>query len=173
MANTELVYKVSAKVLGEDIFNSYAEDYNTRLIVQKTMYVFQEAAKKDLFGYSWYVAGPYSPKVTDIIYNSVIPNLEVKRHVWNNLEFSAQGSERVKKVEKFLTYSEKERADTNLDKSGFYELIVSMLYLHNNYHTDKDATSEKLKSAKSGKFDCLVIEKVVNNYWQRIEAFAA
>lgn len=173
MANKELVYKVATEVLGDGIFNSFTEDYATRLLVQKAIYVFQETTKKDLFGYSWYVAGPYSPKVTDIAYNYIIPNIETKKTEWSNLEFSEQGITRLEKVKSFLEITKSDLDKIGLQKMDFYELMASMLYLYDNYHTDKSGTLEKLKAAKGEKFGNAAIETIVNNYWQRIGAFAA
>jgi hypothetical protein len=93
--------------------------------------------------------------------------------VWSNIEFSDQGLERVKKVQAFLNFLEEDKKKTGLEKSAFFELMASMLYLHDSYRTNKIDTFEKLKLAKGDKFGVSIIENIVEHYWHRIEAFSS
>jgi hypothetical protein len=171
MANAGLIFKVAAEVLGAEIFDDFADNYQTRLLIQITMYLFQEAAKKDMFGYSWYVAGPYSPNVANTVYHTILPNLDNARDKWNAVPFSDKGKERIEKVKAYLCYDETITAK-ELDKAGFYELMASMLYQY-HYARGKDETKERLRLTKGEKFDPRIIEDIINNYWDRLQTFVA
>jgi hypothetical protein len=170
MGTTELIYKVSTKVLGDDIFDYFKDDYETRLLIQKTMYVFQESTKKDLFHYSWYFAGPYSSYVANIAYHSILPNLDTKKSLWNDISFSNIGNNKTEQVINYLCYDNSRI--TNLSKVEFYELMASMLYLY-YYNRAFDETKKRLYRAKKNRFDEQIIYFVVDNFWDRLEQFVA
>ena len=170
MPSTEMVFKVLTELLGEDVFNDFASNYEKRLLVQKALYVYQEASQKDLFGYSWYVAGPYSPTVSSIIYHSLIPEINIKRTEWDTIEFSDVALERIDKVKAYLSYDIVDNDVNQVEKTAAYELLASMLYM-SKYGKSQDIVCEKLIQTKGKKFGNEKVKSFVSQNWPRLEKF--
>lgn len=64
MLPEKVVYKVISELIGEEVLERYKGDYESRIIVQKLIYIFQEISDEQGFNYSWYMIGPYSTQLT-------------------------------------------------------------------------------------------------------------
>lgn len=49
----------------------FEDDFNSRLILQKTVYLMQEFGLNRGYYFSWYIHGPYSPALTRELYDLV------------------------------------------------------------------------------------------------------
>ncbi len=110
------------------------ENFDDRLICQKKIYLLQSLGTDLGYTYNWYVRGPYSPSLTNYIYN----NLEVL----SNSDFS--------------NHKLSMTAETNIDRvnglvdlkgdfviASWYELLASLLYIHNNRGSWKIGEDDK------------------------------
>ena len=57
---------------------SYMSDFNSRLILQKTIYLMQEFGLNIGYPFSWYLRGPYSPNLTRDAYELVKNYVEIQ-----------------------------------------------------------------------------------------------
>ena len=58
------------------------ENFDDRLICQKKIYLLQSLGTDLGYTYNWYVRGPYSPSLTNYIYNNleVLSNSDFSNH---------------------------------------------------------------------------------------------
>lgn len=59
------------KRIGNFDSTTYESDFNSRLILQKTVYLMQEFGLNIGYSFSWYLHGPYSPNLTRDTYTMV------------------------------------------------------------------------------------------------------
>lgn len=100
------------------------DTFEERIIYQKKIYMLQSAGLNLGYDYSWYLKGPYSPRLTTYIYD----NLDVL----SSLDFTTYNlkedvAERVSKINNF-----DKSKPPNLRNDEWYELLASLLFLHNN-----------------------------------------
>lgn len=100
------------------------DTFDDRLICQKKVYLL-EALGTDLgYTYNWYVRGPYSPSLTNYVYN----NIEVlNANDFSKYKLSKSAEENVERVNSLV---EKKKQD--LDISSWYELLASLIYICKN-----------------------------------------
>jgi uncharacterized protein YwgA len=140
-----LIYKLVDQILGNGILNTYTEDFSSRLMVQKAIYISQEISKKNFGGdFSWYLNGPYSPSLSRIIYKHIIPDLPML--FVSKIELNETGQ---KLVQSTTTFFEYDYQQLGLTKSKWYELIASVHYLSKeNKTTNAESLTQMLFELK-------------------------
>ncbi|MPM23019.1 hypothetical protein SDC9_69481 [bioreactor metagenome] len=172
MLPNNLLYKLVQEALGKEVIENYEESFTNRLLVQKLVYMFQELNQIKRYEYSWYLAGPYSKKLTSQIYNMVLFLDENDKRQWSQLRFSSKGQDYIKKVTDFFKVDEAELKEYNLTKSDWFELMASLYYLkQRDKIKDKDILVNSLLKAKD-KFRLEQIKFAVDKYGNRL-GFAA
>lgn len=113
-----------------------------RLICQKKMYLLQSLGTDLGYKFDWYVRGPYSPSLTNYVYN----NLDVlSSNDFEKYKLSESAEKNVSVVNSLVGYK---KAD--LGEVSWYELLASLLYII------KNRESWKVDDNKSSLFSALV-----------------
>lgn len=100
------------------------DSFDARLICQKKIYLLQSLGTNLGYTYNWYVRGPYSPALTSYIY----ANLDVlSSNDFSEYNLIGETEENIRRVNELET---KKRAD--FTTASWYELLASLLYIHNN-----------------------------------------
>lgn len=100
------------------------ESFDDRLICQKKIYLLQSLGTDLGYSYNWYVRGPYSPALTNYIYT----NLDVLASGdFSNYRLSESAEGNIGRVNGLL---KEKRQD--FKEASWYELLASLLYIHNN-----------------------------------------
>lgn len=98
--------------------------FDERLICQKKIYLLQALGTNLGYSYNWYVRGPYSPELTNYIYN----NLDVlSSNDFSSYELAEVPQKNVNKVNGLIN----EKPD-NMSSASWYELLASLLYMDKN-----------------------------------------
>ena len=100
------------------------DSFDDRLICQKKIYLLQSLGTNLGYAYNWYVRGPYSPALTSYLYG----NLDVLAS--NDFSDCKLADTAEKNVHCVNGLKERKRAD--LTTASWYELLASLLYIHNN-----------------------------------------
>ena len=119
--------------------------FDDRLICQKKIYLLQALGTDLGYTYNWYVRGPYSPSLTNYVYN----NLDVlENNDFSNYRLSSKAQANVDKVNRLID-------DIRQDfyEASWYEILASLLYINNNRESwgitnDKGELYETLIKAK-------------------------
>lgn len=116
------------------------DSFDDRLICQKKMYLLQSLGTDLGYSYNWYIRGPYSPSLTNYVYN----NLDVLSS--NDFEKYKLSESAEKNVSVVNSLIEDKRAD--LGEASWYELLASLLYIIKNRESWKvDDNNSSLFSA--------------------------
>ncbi len=122
---------VIEKTFGDNYFKKYTEKFETRLMVQKVLYILthSQASKKIKFPYRWtfYLHGPYSSEIAHMIY--YIAELEKSERG----EFEELTSEETKIIEIFKEFRNKLIhicKPENLTGKHF-EMLATLIYIAN------------------------------------------
>lgn len=100
------------------------ESFDERLICQKKIYLLQSLGTNLGYTYNWYVRGPYSPALTTYIYANLDVLASNDFSDYKLAEMAERNIQRVNNLEK------KKRSD--FTTVSWYELLASLLYIHNN-----------------------------------------
>lgn len=121
------------------------ESFDDRLMSQKKIYLLQSLGTDLGYTYNWYVHGPYSPSLTNNIYN----NLEVLiSSDFSEYHLSETAENNIEKVNSLI-----EDKKPELAAASWYELLASLLYIYNNKN------SWKVDDNKKSLFDALMKQK--------------
>lgn len=148
MMPTEALYKIINEFIPGDI-ETFERSYESRLKVQKLVYLFEEIRGVNTYGHSWYLAGPYSSALTSQMYNSLLKADSEQRNKWDSLEFLPSIKEVNDSLNKFIC--EAKLVDETLNETKLYELLASVWYIIKKYKFKTDDTQtikEKLLLAK-------------------------
>jgi uncharacterized protein YwgA len=116
------------------------ESFDDRLICQKKIYLLQSLGTDLGYTYNWYVRGPYSPSLTNYVYN----NLDVLSS--NDFSAYSLSPDAEKNIERVNALLEDKREDFGI--VSWYELLASLLYIFNNRRSWKiDEESNTLSGA--------------------------
>lgn len=100
------------------------DSFDDRLICQKKIYLLQALGTDLGYTYNWYVRGPYSPSLTNYVYN----NLEVlQSNDFAKYKLAGVAAENVNKVNSLIDDIRKD-----FYQSSWYEILASLLYINNN-----------------------------------------
>lgn len=128
------------------------ETFDERLICQKKMYLLEGLGTDLGYSYNWYVRGPYSPSLTNYVYN----NLEVlSANDFGQYKLSQTAEKHVEQVNSLL-----EQKKQDMGEAAWYELLASLFYISNNKQ------SWKIDDKKESLFDILMKYKPQYNVQQ-------
>lgn len=100
------------------------DTFDERLTCQKKLYLLEGLGTDLGYTYNWYVRGPYSPSLSNYVYN----NLEVLRATdFSDYKLSKTAERHIEQVNSLL---EKKRQD--MGESAWYELLASLFYISKN-----------------------------------------
>lgn len=135
------------------------DSFDDRLICQKKIYLLQSLGTDLGYTYNWYVRGPYSPSLTNYVYN----NLEVlSSNDFSGYSLSPTAKNNIDRVNALL---EDKRVD--FGAASWYELLASLLYIFNN------SASWKIGEEGNTLFGVLIKQKPQYNEEQCAYAFGA
>lgn len=100
------------------------ESFDDRLICQKKVYLLQSLGTDLGYSYNWYVRGPYSPALTNYVYN----NLDVLAS--ENFDECKLSMKAQKNIDSVNGLADDKRPELNI--ASWYELLASLLYIDNN-----------------------------------------
>lgn len=148
MMPTEALYKIIKEFI-PDAINDFQRNYDSRLKVQKLIYLFEEIRGVNSYRHSWYLAGPYSSTLTSQVYNSLLQAEPVQRNKWDDLEFTKP----IKEVNDSLHSLIREAVsiEPSLNETMLFELLASVWYIIRKYKFntgDCQKIKEKLLLAK-------------------------
>ena len=109
--------------------------FDDRLICQKKMYLLQSLGTNLGYTYNWYVRGPYSPALTSYLYS----NLDV---LASNDFSDCKLAETAEKNIQCVNRLEKGKR-SGFTTASWYELLASLLYIHNNRESWKIGQEER------------------------------
>ena len=147
------MYKRQEQSLGKSYFLKYPNHFNTRIIVQKTLYLLTHGLSnpKISLPYRWnfYLRGPYSSGIAHMIYHMinfkddvVDTPIELEKNFKNSLNhFHEFKGELDSIINKYKKYSKIYNAD-------IYELLATLIYISQQIGSDKDKLFGKLKQFK-------------------------
>jgi len=103
------------------------ESFADRLICQKKIYLLQVLGSDLGYKYNWYIHGPYSPTLTNYMYNNinVLLTLDLEKY-----ELSTQTLENINAVNRL---QDNIREDFNV--CSWYELLASIVYINENRYS--------------------------------------
>lgn len=145
MIPTKALYKLVTEFI-PDALETYESNYNTRLKVQKLVYLFEESRGTNTYGFSWYLAGPYSSVLTNQVFNSLLKADPKEIDEWRNLEFTDSINALIGSV-KDLIKSAKDK-NNQLEESQLFELLASIAYIKENM-TSLGADEEQFQKIKN------------------------
>lgn len=169
------LYKIIESALDETSIKNYIEDFSSRVIVQKVLYILSHGKsnpKLDLpYKWSFYLHGPYSSDIAHMLYHI--------NDFWNELkdktiELNKEDNKVIKFFKDFkknLDTLKKENNDLNrISEAELYEILATLIYiakqigkeeiiLINKLKTMKPELSEKMTSSVSNS-----IYHLLNNY---------
>lgn len=138
-----LIYKRRFNMENIDIANGLIfqkmriskDSFDDRLICQKKVYLLQSLGTDLGYSYNWYVRGPYSPSLTNYVYN----NLDVlTSENFSDYKLSVIAKKNVDKVNDLVRDK-----ITELSVVSWYELLASLLYIDNNRESWKIDKTDK------------------------------
>lgn len=101
------------------------DSFDERLICQKKIYLLQSLGTNLGYTYNWYVRGPYSPVLTTYIY----ANLDVLTSSdFSDYKLATIAERNIQCVNNL----EKKKEEPDFTTASWYELLASLLYIHNN-----------------------------------------
>lgn len=115
---------------------------NDRILLQKKIYLAQEAGVPLGYGYSWYIHGPYSPDLTAVAYQ-IIPEGDTSIEEMHFKEPYASMLEKVNRLESVI-------GEENLELSivQWYELVASIAYWYKRGIVEKKKSISKIRETK-------------------------
>ncbi|NCB74272.1 MAG: hypothetical protein EOM51_05965 [Clostridia bacterium] len=171
MLPIKALYKVISEFV-PDFKSNYTSCYETRLQAQKAVYLFTQLINDDSYGFSWYIAGPYSACLTHQLYNELFAD-DTNTSEWDKLVFTPAAQEILQKLREMLEESTAQNGD--LDATKRLELLGSIWYIAANSRaidgTNKIAVvKEKLILNKPHFRDTENLDEIINLVLCNIES---
>ncbi|WP_045165714.1 hypothetical protein [Caldicellulosiruptor naganoensis] len=169
MFSTPTLYKIIVSLLGPEVLEKYEMDYNSRLLIQKAIYLLQELIGKELYNFSWYLAGPYSPLLSRQVFNEILTNLEEVKKEAENVRFTEKGEKFIKKVKEFFEMEGDQLEHLNLTKADWYELLASMYYLYKRGQIDSKEDLKRAIKVNKKRFNEEQICFSIEEFYKRVQ----
>jgi uncharacterized protein YwgA len=159
--------KILSKILNLLGFESIdMGSFDNRLKYQKLIYLVQNSGLSLGYGYNWYVRGPYSPSLTQDLF-------EINR---NNQIFESgkrlalqNEQEIAKRIETIKTLLGK-----NIENSVFLEVLASLIYLKkSSAKSDCASLKKRLLTLKPRLNQTSGIEEMLNEACKMLRSFGA
>lgn len=144
MIPTKALYLIMKEAIPNSI-ETYEKNYETRLIIQKFIYLFDQIWGEDLYNHSWYLAGPYSSTLTHQIYDNLLGSLQEKQKEWNTLNLSDDAKSTIELV-KDLIVKAQNTVGFKFSESSSYELVASIWYIAKMSKNEEEIRKELLLS---------------------------
>lgn len=167
MFTSHTLYKVIVLLLGNEVLENYKEDYDSRLLIQKAVYMLQEFIGKELYNFSWYISGPYSSSLSRQITEEILDNIDEIQKEANNIELTKRGKEYIKKVQEFFEVDNTQLKQVNLTKADWYELLASMYYLFTRFGISNQDDLEKSIKENKRRFSEEQVKFVIDEFHRR------
>lgn len=100
------------------------DSFDERLVCQKKIYLLQSLGTNLGYTYNWYVRGPYSPALTTYIYANLDVLASSDFSDYKLAKMAERNIQCVNNLEK--------RKRSDFTTASWYELLASLLYIHNN-----------------------------------------
>ena len=126
MISASAVYRI-IKEFVPNFLESYESDYSTRLKVQKIIYLFEQFIDDDSYGFSWYLAGPYSSVLTHQVYSEIVSASKDTLNTWDSLSFNPEAIKKISRIQEFLNKSTDINSTLNFEQR--LELLASVWYI--------------------------------------------
>lgn len=138
-----------------------------RRIVQKTVYLLQEAGIKIGYRFSWYLLGPYCPELTQHCLDLNF-NLSVNDNSYQKYELHSDITTILDTIKPLLNPPGK----ISLPQEDWLELVASQLFLMKNRSSDPEITMFKMQSDRSHllTYKDIAITKINNLYFSNISS---
>jgi uncharacterized protein YwgA len=137
MLPTNALYRLTKEFI-PDVYLSYKSSFQTRLKVQKLVYLFEQFFGNNSYGFSWYQAGPYSSTLTKQIYGSLLVESPDTISKWDDLKFSESAQEIINKISSLISDAKRINNET-LNETQLFELLASIRYI---FITNKFSNSQ-------------------------------
>lgn len=156
-----VLYRVLKDLAPYDLISDYSWNFESRLIAQKIIYMFQKLNNVNSFNYSWYLNGPYSSELTEKMYNDIITMSDKEKTKFDKKSFNEKGMKMLSKVESFFRFIDEH--DYDMDKDEAYELAASLYYLNDRYEFKDDSDLIKKLIENKPKYTKEITEKVLSD----------
>ena len=100
------------------------DSFTNRLICQKKIYLLQSLGTNIGYSYNWYKRGPYSPDLTEYVYENLSELRELNLSDYSLSDESIHNEEIVEKLA--------EDKPDGLSLEWWYELLASLAYISDN-----------------------------------------
>ena len=100
------------------------ETFDDRLVCQKKIYLLQSLGTDLGYTYNWYVRGPYSPALTNYVYNNI--------DVLSYNDLSGYKLSQIAETNVNAVNGLANKKPEELSLVSWYELLASLLYIYNN-----------------------------------------
>ncbi|MGI6428477.1 MAG: hypothetical protein ACOXZ6_01970 [Syntrophomonadaceae bacterium] len=119
---------------GKDLLKFFANNFNQRLLLQKSTYLLQCWGIDLGFRYNWYIRGPYCPDLTAQAFD-ISEYYEEYSQACNKLELTESVKQTIEKFKKWISQNKPE----GMNSTDWQELLASIHYIqHRTYLEDKN-----------------------------------
>jgi uncharacterized protein YwgA len=133
----------------------FDQDFNQRLIVQKTIYLMQQFDLYIGYDFNWYLRGPYSPSLTRDSYQILRRYGELPQIGFTDPEAEAR-------FQRFLTF-----ASGRLHDHDWLEAVASIQYLHRRTKdNDPETIYRRIKEKKPA-----INRRTFDEAWAHLDSF--
>ncbi len=115
-----------------------------RKLIQKVVYLCQEAGLDMNYYYSWYKMGPYSPGLARTYYE-MNDDILCSSSIFNGQSLNQEAKNILIRIKNILQVPEKE---TKLELHQWLELVASFLFLIKEAHQNKKTAKETINVEK-------------------------
>jgi len=133
----------------------FDQDFNQRLIIQKTIYLMQQFDLYIGYDFNWYLRGPYSPDLTRDSYQILRRYGELPKIGFADLEAEAR-------FQRFLAFTSR-----RLHDHDWLEAVASIHYLHKRTSNNDPETIYRRITAKMPNLN----RKLFDESWAHLNSF--
>jgi uncharacterized protein YwgA len=143
------LYILVKKALGEEFITEYPNDFNTRLIVQKMLYLISHGManpKVDLpYNWSFYLRGPYSSEIAHAIYHI---NETIHELASEDIPIIPEEDRAIHHFVSFKDELKTMEKQYKIPLMHFFETVASLVYFCKGRNLDKTMILDKFKRLK-------------------------
>lgn len=146
------LYKIITELLGENYVKEYADNFSTRILVQKSLYlmIHSKIRTSNTLPYKWsfYVRGPYSSDIAHMLYHINRVGIEVDL---NSIEINREDIAAIKNFKDFkekIKTIKKNTVFQQLAEVDVYEALSTITYISKQIGQDVAQLREKFKQLK-------------------------
>ena len=134
--------QIATAIALRDLHCYSLDTINDRILLQKKIFLAQDIGLPLVYGYNWYIHGPYSTDLTAVAYQVIPEGCESieKNHL------KEPYATMVKKVNNLE--SEIEKHNLKISVVQWYELVASIAYWYKRGNKSEEAIVGKIKQTK-------------------------